>query len=250
MRIIYYTSGRAKEYCNMALNLYDGCTHGCIYCYGPETLHLTREQYSVPKMKPDAFKKLEMDVAFMYDHANWGPVLMSFSCDPYMPGVESDTQLAMRIFNRYSINYKILTKAGAVVRDDFNLYKGFDEFGTTLTFNNCSDSLLWEPSAALPEVRLKNLEVAHDYKIRTWVSCEPVVYPEQTLSLIEKSAKYVDTYKIGKLNYHPLAEQVNWTKFARDVVALLRKLKKSYYIKKDLAVHLGSLKGIECKAEA
>lgn len=30
-RIIYKTTGRAEEYCPLALNLYRGCQHGCTY---------------------------------------------------------------------------------------------------------------------------------------------------------------------------------------------------------------------------
>lgn len=40
MRIIYEPKGRAREYANLAANLYSGCIHGCVYCYVPQFLHL------------------------------------------------------------------------------------------------------------------------------------------------------------------------------------------------------------------
>ena len=33
MKVIYEPKGRAKEYAELAVNLYNGCSHGCEYCY-------------------------------------------------------------------------------------------------------------------------------------------------------------------------------------------------------------------------
>ena len=37
LKIIYKPSGKAKEYANLAINLYKACTHGCRYCFGAKT---------------------------------------------------------------------------------------------------------------------------------------------------------------------------------------------------------------------
>ncbi|GAJ10528.1 unnamed protein product, partial [marine sediment metagenome] len=31
MKAIYETRGRAREYCGLAINLYTGCEHRCVY---------------------------------------------------------------------------------------------------------------------------------------------------------------------------------------------------------------------------
>ena len=32
-RPIYAPRTRAREYCDLAVNIYTGCSHGCTYCY-------------------------------------------------------------------------------------------------------------------------------------------------------------------------------------------------------------------------
>jgi hypothetical protein len=63
---------------------------------------------------------------------------------------------------------------------------------------------------------------------------EPVIYPEQTMHLIEMSHEFVDLFWIGKLNRKSeatwtTAEEwptVDWPKFRSDVEALLLKCGK------------------------
>jgi DNA repair photolyase len=77
---------------------------------------------------------------------------------------------------------------------DFDLYSPNDAFGVTLTFDNDADSRHWEPGAALPAYRIASLKEAHRRNIRTWISMESVIYPQQTMHLIEMSNEFVDCF--------------------------------------------------------
>lgn len=250
MNAIYETRGRAKEYCPLAVNLYTGCSHGCVYCYSPDVTHRDREKFKTdPQPRKGIMVQLIKDaklLAKLNKQADRGPVLLCFTCDPYQPLEETTmfTRNAIWLLHEYGIRVTILTKAGLLAQRDFDLYKPGDSFGTTLTCLDSAQSQVWEPGAALPAERIANLWAAHEKKgISTWVSCEPVIYPETTLDLIRATHRFVDMFKVGKMNYierlppefQHQVEGILWHNFARDVVRLLNELGAKYYIKRDLA---------------
>ena len=85
-------------------------------------------------------------------------------------------------------------------------------------------------------VKLKKAESTKG--IYSWASLELVIDPEQSLELIHRIRQYNDLYKVGKLNYHPASNKVDWRKFTEDVIALLEKYNRKYYIKESLKKHL------------
>ena len=74
--------------------------------------------------------------------------------------------------------------------------------------------------------------------IFTWASLEPVIDPEQSLEIIRRTHHFVDLFKVGTLNHHPRAREIDWRKFGRQAVELLEQLDCSYYIKDDLRRYL------------
>ena len=45
MKAIYEPAGKAREYADLACNLYRGCVHGCKYCFAPAVLHMTADNF-------------------------------------------------------------------------------------------------------------------------------------------------------------------------------------------------------------
>ena len=55
------------------------------------------------------------------------------------------------------------------------------------------------------------------------------------MKLIDLTYRYVDEYKIGKINYNPIVEKkMNWKKIIGDIYLKLKSLNKEFYLKKDL----------------
>jgi DNA repair photolyase len=234
--VIYEPRGKAKEYSPLALNLYSGCGHKCEYCYAPAAIHTTREKFHEPRPRAGILEKLEKDARKLKLEDQTGPVLLCFTCDPYQP-IDEEYQLtrkAIEILHSHDINVMLLTKGGKRGERDFDLLTPNDWFGVTLTCLNDKLSLNWEPGAALPEERIASLKKAREKGIKTWVSLEPVLYPNAVMEIIKKTHTFVDKFKVGTVNYHPHAQTIDWHKFAVEVRFLLDSLKCDYYLKEDL----------------
>ncbi len=240
--MIYETKGRAREYFELAANLYQGCEHGCLYCYGPDVLKVSREAFHKrPTARRAALQLLAQDAKALQEKGETRPVLLSFITDPYQP-IETEwrlTRKAIEILHAADLPVAILTKGGTRAAADFDLLGPADMFGATLTFATKAKSLEWEPGAAEPFDRLNALRQAHDKGIQTFVSLEPVVYPDDTLQLIREAAPFTDFFKVGKLNYKRPPVEVNWAEFAWNAVRALQATGKRYYVKEDLAKYIG-----------
>jgi len=234
--VIYAPRGRAAEYSSMALNLYRGCGHGCIYCYAPEATFINRQEFIKATPRQGIIEKLGKDAPKAVEGRPEGNVLLCFTCDPYQP-IDTEYQLtrqAIEILHENGFNATILTKGGKRAERDFDLLRPSDEFATTLTFLDEQKSLQWEPKAAIPEERIEALRKAHELGITTWVSLEPVIEPAESIEIIKQTHTFVDLFKVGLLNYHPKGKEIDWHKFLIDCIALLEECGSQYYIKKDL----------------
>jgi len=236
-RVIYETKGRAREYSELACNLYKGCGHRCIYCYGPQVTHQNRVEFGNPKPRKGVLKQLEKDVAALTQKRESRSVLLCFVTDPYQMLDEKlkITREAIKILHAGGFKVTVLTKGGPRAERDFDLMGPRDTHAVTLTLLNNAASRKWEPKAALPLDRIKTLREAHHVRgMKTWVSLEPVIDPDAVYKIIALTYSYVDLYKVGVLNYHPHAKTIDWAKFAIEVVDRLEEYGCKYYLKEDL----------------
>lgn len=243
MQTIYEPKGRALEYSLLACNLFTGCSHACTYCFAPGCLRKTREAFRANvQPRKGIIEALRKEAP---KHAGTDKrVLLCFHCDPYSPeAAESGvTRQALKILWEFSIPFQILTKGGDRAVSDFDLYGPHDAFATTMTCTDDLDSREIEPGAALPFDRMSAIRQAHARGIETWLSLEPVIYPEQSLEVIDGTHDFVDLYKIGRWNHDVRANRIDWRAFGMEAIALCEKYGKPYYIKDDLAKHLAGVK--------
>jgi DNA repair photolyase len=246
MAVIYQPAGKAREYAPLACNLYRGCGHGCVYCYAPSVLKLSREAFANAQPRSNILGDLERAAKKMTP-AN---VLLCFTTDPYQP-IEAQygiTREAVHILHRWGWTVTILTKGASLARRDFDLLGPGDVFATSLTLRDSAESMKWEPGASLPEERIEALRDAHSRGLSTWVSLEPVIDPEAVYAMIEETHSFVDLYKVGTLNYHTHAKTIDWREFARKVVEVLESNQAKYYLKEDLRKWIPSEAQPQCSS--
>lgn len=237
---IYRPKGAALEYAPLACNLWEGCTHGCRYCYVPGCLRRDRAEFHAQtRPREGILEALERDAAKLVEQGRTDErVLLCFTSDPYQPAEAEHrlTRSALGILNWHKLPWTVLTKGGLRAAEDFGLYaQGDGWFGTSLVWTDFCDRQYWEPQAATAAERLYAIQEARRQGIRTWVSLEPVVEPGQAFRVVEQAQGYVDEWRVGKLNHHPAAAEVDWRAFARGIHRRLHDLPCDYVIKSSLA---------------
>jgi DNA repair photolyase len=238
LALIYEPAGRAREYAPLALNVYRGCDHACVYCYAPAATYARAADFAASSARWNLIGQLDAELGT--SKLRRGQVLMSFTCDPYqqLDSALRHTRSAIEVLHRHGFRVCTLTKGGSRALGDIDLFGRGDAYAASLTFLDPSDSRQWEPSAALPADRIATLAAFHQSGIATWASLEPVIDPQQSLALIESTHHVVDLYKIGKLNHHPAAKTIDWRAWGNAAVALLERLGKRYYVKDDLRAYV------------
>lgn len=237
---IYRPNGKALEYAELALNLYNGCPHGCVYCYARCIARKTPEQFRTYKPREGIIEALKEQL----QNADYAGKLihLCFNCDPFpYKGDHEMTLEAIRLIHEAGAFVQVLTK-GAPGDALFEALGSGDKFGVTVTCLDGQKQLQIEPYAAPTLARLDCLEKAKRAGIVTFISCEPVI----DMSLVETLIKYrddIDEFRIGKLNYNAELERElraeyfldrSWGEFGRDIKALCRKHGRKYLIKESL----------------
>lgn len=234
---IYEPKGAAKEYGDLALNIYTGCPHQCYYCFAPNVLHKTKEAFSTNVRARDGIVeevKKQLDKKQMTGKL----IHLCFTCDPYPVGIDSAaTREIIRLIKDSGNHVQILTKSGC--ERDLDLLDDNDWVGVTYAgypIGTLAERQESEPNAAPYSERLLLLAMAHKLGIKTWVSCEPVLNAGDILDFLSLNVYYVDKYKIGKLNYYP--SPIDWKAFGNSVESICKSKKMDYYIKDSLRAEM------------
>jgi DNA repair photolyase len=184
-------------------------------------------------------KKLIAD-AQKYKAANiTGQVMLSFTTDPYHPFDTALTRQTLGLLKMYNMSFCTLTKGGSRALRDIDLFRpDKDAFASTLTSLNDDFSKKWESGAALPHDRIATLKKFNEFGIFTWISLEPTLDVDASIEIIKQTHKFVNHYKIGRVNYLPMTKTTDWEDYTLRIIDLCQKLDVSHYIKKDLQKYL------------
>lgn len=160
------------------INLYRGCTHGCIYCDSRSKCYQLNHKFEDIEVKRDALKILEAQLRKKRQPCQ---ITTGSMCDPYIP-LEEELKLtrgALELIFKYNYGVSILTKSAMVMRD-IDLLKRINQktkcvVNMTLTTFDENLCKIIEPNVSTTFERFKVLEAMRDAGIPTVVWLCPVL---------------------------------------------------------------------------
>lgn len=113
---MHYTEVKGILSPKNGMNLYRGCTHGCIYCDSRSECYQFKHDFTDIEVKSNAPELLERALKSKRKRCMIGTGSM---CDPYMPVEESEclTRRCLELIDRYEFGVAIQTKSDRILRD-------------------------------------------------------------------------------------------------------------------------------------
>ena len=172
-----------------SINVYRGCTHGCIYCDSRSKCYGFTHEFEDIEVKRNAPELLER---ILRSKRKKFMVSTGSMSDPYMP-LEEELNLTRRcleIVKKYGFGAAVITKSTRIMRD-LDLLVSINEQSKAvvqMTLTTCDDALcrILEPDAAISSERIEALKILHEHGIPTVVWLSPI------LPFIEDTRENID----------------------------------------------------------
>ena len=187
------------------MNLYRGCSHGCIYCDSRSNCYYI-DNFDVPKGKENALVILENELSKKKDHGVVGIGSMSDTYNPQEIKYEQ-TRGALKLLSKYNYGVSIDTKSDLILRD-LDLLKEINSKNNVIikfTITTPSDELskIIEPHVCPSSKRFEAIKVLSENGIFTGIMMNPVLpfitdNPNDIKLLVrlahESGAKFIQTF--------------------------------------------------------
>ena len=160
------------------MNIYRGCTHGCIYCDSRSTCYGFDHPFEDVEVKRNAPELLEAALRRKRARCTIGTGSM---CDPYLP-LEKErclTRRSLEIIDKYGFGLSILTKSDLILRD-LDLLKSINSKAKCVvatTFTTFDEDLcrIVEPKVCTTRRRYEVLKIMQSEGIPTVVWLCPLL---------------------------------------------------------------------------
>lgn len=160
------------------MNIYRGCTHGCIYCDSRSTCYNMEHLFEDVEVKINAPELLESTLRRKRKKCMIGTGSM---CDPYIHLEDKlkHTRRCLELIERYGFGLSILTKSDRILRD-LDILKKINEktkcvVQITLTTYDESLCKIIEPNVCTSKARYEVLKTMLDNGIPTVVWLDPIL---------------------------------------------------------------------------
>lgn len=174
---MHYVNAKSILSAKNGMNLYRGCTHGCIYCDSRSKVYNMNHEFEDIEVKENALELLKRDL-LKKDRCMIGTGSMT---DPYVP-IENNLKYVRRsleLIERYGFGFTCITKSDLVLRD-LNLLKKVNEKSKAvvqMTLTTADDELcrILEPGVCVTSRRIEVLDTLKNEGIPTVVWLCPVL---------------------------------------------------------------------------
>ncbi|MCI8429346.1 MAG: radical SAM protein [Lachnospiraceae bacterium] len=182
------------------MNLYRGCSHGCIYCDSRSTCYHMEHDFEDIEIKANAIELLEHALKRKRAKCMLGTGSMT---DPYIP-LESkigNVRKALALADQYGFGFTLITKSDRVLRD-LDLLKSINDKTkcvVQMTLTTCDENLCRkiEPNVSTTKERVEALKRLHEAGIPTVVWLCPVLpFINDTEENIRGILKYCTEAKV------------------------------------------------------
>lgn len=160
------------------MNLYRGCSHGCIYCDSRSRCYHMEHDFEDIEVKENAIELLEHALRRKRQKCMIGTGSMT---DPYIP-LEMELQhvrKALSLIDRYGFGFTVITKSDRILRD-LDLLRKINEKTkcvVQMTLTTCDEELCRkiEPHVSTTGERFEVLKKLRDAGIPTVVWLSPIL---------------------------------------------------------------------------
>lgn len=174
---MHYVKAKGIFTSDYGINLYRGCTHGCIYCDSRSDIYQLNHKFEDIEVKENAVELLKRELIrrkpFM--------VVTGAMTDPYVP-IEKrlkHVRKCLEVIYRYGYGFSCLTKSDLILRD-LDLLKKINEKSKVvvqITLTTADDDLcrLIEPNVCPTSRRVEVLERLNENGIPAVVWLSPIL---------------------------------------------------------------------------
>ena len=175
---MHYVTSKGILSASNGMNLYRGCTHGCIYCDSRSDCYHMNHAFEDIEVKQNALELLEDALKRKRKRCMIGTGAMT---DPYIP-LENDLRYvrkSLSLAEKYGFGFTLITKSTQVLRD-LDILKKINEktkcvVQMTLTTYDGQLCRKLEPNVSTTKERYEALKILHQEGIPTVVWLCPIL---------------------------------------------------------------------------
>lgn len=175
---MHYVNAKTILSKNNGMNLYRGCTHGCIYCDSRSHVYNMNHDFEDVEIKENSLELLRKALLNKREKCMIGTGSMT---DPYIP-IEKELKYirnSLKLIHRYGHGFTCITKSDLVLRD-LDLIKKINEktkavIQVTLTCTEDNMSKIIEPNVITTNERIELLKKLYAEGIPTVVWLCPIL---------------------------------------------------------------------------